>query len=70
MRVNAILPGPILTDITNAWTPEMRSGASVPLGRIGESEDIAALALYLASEASSVTTGAIIRVDCGLTRRA
>jgi NAD(P)-dependent dehydrogenase (short-subunit alcohol dehydrogenase family) len=69
VRVNAILPGPVLTDITNVWTPEMRSGASVPLGRIGEPEDIASLALYLASEASSFTTGAIIRVDGGLTRR-
>jgi hypothetical protein len=69
VRVNSILPGPIRTDITNVWTPEMRSGTSVPLGRIGEPEDIAALALYLASGASSFTTGAIIRVDGGLTRR-
>jgi NAD(P)-dependent dehydrogenase (short-subunit alcohol dehydrogenase family) len=41
----------------------------VPLGRIGEPEEIAGLALYLASEASSFTTGAIIRVDGGVTRR-
>jgi len=69
VRVNAILPGPIRTDITRAWTPQMRSGNSVPLGRIGEPEEIAGLALYLASEASSFTTGAIIRVDGGVTRR-
>jgi NAD(P)-dependent dehydrogenase (short-subunit alcohol dehydrogenase family) len=69
VRVNAILPGPIRTDITKAWTPEMRSGSSVPLGRIGEPEDIAGLALYLASGVSSFTTGAIIRVDGGVTRK-
>ena len=69
VRVNAILPGPVRTDITEAWTPEMKSGSSVPLGRIGEPEEIAALALYLASGASSFTTGAIVRVDGGITRR-
>ena len=69
VRVNSILPGPIRTDITNAWTPEMKSGESVPLGRIGEPEEIAGLALYLASDASSFTTGAIIRVDGGVTRK-
>ena len=62
-------PQLIRTDITNAWTPEMKSGSSVPLGRIGEPEEIAALALYLASGASSFTTGAIVRVDGGVTRR-
>ena len=69
VRVNSILPGPIRTDITDVWTPEMKSGTSVPLGRIGEPEEIAGLALYLASDASSFTTGAIIRVDGGVTRR-
>jgi hypothetical protein len=69
VRVNAILPGPIRTDITDLWTPEMKAGASVPLQRIGEPEEIAALALYLASGASSFTTGAIVRVDGGRSRR-
>ena len=69
VRVNSILPGPVRTDITKAWTPEMRAGTSVPLGRIAEPEEIAGLALYLASEASSFTTGAIVRVDGGLTRK-
>jgi NAD(P)-dependent dehydrogenase (short-subunit alcohol dehydrogenase family) len=69
VRVNAILPGPVLTDITDLWTPEMKSGSSVPLKRIGEPAEIAALALYLASEASSFTTGAIVRVDGGALRR-
>jgi len=69
VRVNAILPGPFRTDITKAWPPESLDGRFVPLGRLGEPEEIAPLALHLASAASSFTTGAIIRVDGGLTRK-
>jgi hypothetical protein len=69
VRVNAILPGPFRTDITNAWTPEMVAGEYVPMKRIGEPGEIAPLALYLASAASSFTTGALIRVDGGVTRK-
>jgi hypothetical protein len=69
VRVNAILPGPFATDITKAWTPEMREGRYVPLGRIGRPDEVVGAALYLASDASSFTTGATIRIDGGLTRR-
>jgi NAD(P)-dependent dehydrogenase (short-subunit alcohol dehydrogenase family) len=69
VRVNAILPGAFLTDVTKAWTPEAREGSFVPLGRIGRPEEVAPLALHLASAASSYTTGAIIRVDGGITRK-
>jgi NAD(P)-dependent dehydrogenase (short-subunit alcohol dehydrogenase family) len=69
VRVNAILPGPVRTDVTKAWRPDVLEGSFVPLGRIGEPEDLAPLALHLASAASSFTTGAIIRVDGGLTRK-
>ncbi len=69
VRVNAILPGAFRTDITNAWTDEQRAGGYVPLQRLGEPEEVAALALYLASPASSYTTGAIVRVDGGVTRK-
>ncbi|HEY2268810.1 MAG TPA: glucose 1-dehydrogenase [Streptosporangiaceae bacterium] len=68
VRVNAILPGPFRTDISQAWAPP--EGADVPwvpMGRIGVPAEIAPLALHLASAASSFTTGAIIRVDGGLT---
>jgi NAD(P)-dependent dehydrogenase (short-subunit alcohol dehydrogenase family) len=41
----------------------------VPLGRMGAPGELAPLALYLASAASSFTTGAIIRVDGGVTRK-
>jgi NAD(P)-dependent dehydrogenase (short-subunit alcohol dehydrogenase family) len=69
VRVNAILPGPIRTDITKAWSQQQREGSTVPLKRLGEPTEIAPLALYLAAPASSYTTGAIIRVDGGVTRR-
>ncbi|HZA00495.1 MAG TPA: SDR family oxidoreductase [Acidimicrobiales bacterium] len=69
VRVNAILPGAFRTDITKAWTPEMLSASTVPLGRLGEPDEIAPLAVYLASDASSYTTGALIRVDGGIARK-
>ena len=69
VRVNAILPGPIRTDITRDWPAELLDGSFVPLQRMGEPGDIAPLALHLASDASAFTTGAIIRVDGGLTRK-
>jgi NAD(P)-dependent dehydrogenase (short-subunit alcohol dehydrogenase family) len=69
VRVNAILPGPFDTDVTRGWTGEMKSGSYVPLGRLGRASEIVGAALYLASEASSYTTGSTIRVDGGVTRR-
>jgi NAD(P)-dependent dehydrogenase (short-subunit alcohol dehydrogenase family) len=69
VRVNAILPGAFRTDITKAWPPERLDGSWVPLRRLGEPAEIAPLALHLASAASSYTTGAIIRVDGGITRK-
>ncbi len=68
--VNAILPGPVRTDISKGWAPPVGEEVPfVPLGRMGEPADIAPLALHLASAASSFTTGAIIRVDGGVTRK-
>jgi NAD(P)-dependent dehydrogenase (short-subunit alcohol dehydrogenase family) len=69
VRVNAILPGPFETDVTRAWTGEMKSGSYVPLGRLGRPDEIVGAALYFASDASSYTTGSTIRVDGGVTRR-
>jgi NAD(P)-dependent dehydrogenase (short-subunit alcohol dehydrogenase family) len=70
VRVNAILPGPVRTDISKGWAPPVGAEVPfVPLGRMGEPADIAPLALHLASAASSFTTGAIIRVDGGVTRK-
>ena len=70
VRVNAILPGPFRTDLSKGWAPpEGPEVPFVPLGRMGEPEEVAPLALHLASAASSFTTGAIIRVDGGITRK-
>jgi NAD(P)-dependent dehydrogenase (short-subunit alcohol dehydrogenase family) len=69
VRVNAILPGPFRTDASRAWAPAGPEAPFVPLGRMGDPEEVAPLALYLASAASSFTTGAIIRVDGGVTRK-
>jgi NAD(P)-dependent dehydrogenase (short-subunit alcohol dehydrogenase family) len=70
VRVNAILPGPVLTDIADAWDDSMKAGLSrvVPLGRAGYAEDYVGTALWLATEASAFVTGTIVRVDGGLAR--
>jgi NAD(P)-dependent dehydrogenase (short-subunit alcohol dehydrogenase family) len=69
VRVNCILPGAFATDITEPWTDEMKSGRMVPLKRLGDPDEIVGAALYLASDASSYTTGALLRVDGGMTRK-
>lgn len=65
VRVNCIMPGPFLTDISKAWSDEVKAGiaAVVPLGRIGEPHEIVGAAMYLASDASTYTTGAVIKID-------
>ena len=66
VRVNTLSPGPFLTDISKAWAPEQRERTENALGRNGLPEEIASAAVFLASPASSFTTGAIVRVDGGL----
>jgi NAD(P)-dependent dehydrogenase (short-subunit alcohol dehydrogenase family) len=65
VRVNAISAGPFLTDISKAWTEEERQSWDNSLQRPGQPEEIVTTALYLASPASSFTTGAVVRVDGG-----
>jgi NAD(P)-dependent dehydrogenase (short-subunit alcohol dehydrogenase family) len=68
VRVNAIMPGPFLTDISKAWDLEafgQWAKTGIPLGRGGEPGEIAGAALYFASDASSYTTGAILKIDGG-----
>jgi NAD(P)-dependent dehydrogenase (short-subunit alcohol dehydrogenase family) len=66
VRVNTLSPGPFLTDIADAWTPENREHVASAIGRPGNPEEIVPAAVFLASPASSFTTGAIVRVDGGL----
>lgn len=68
VRVNSIMAGPFLTDISRAWDMEQferRAAASIALKRGGQTHEIVGAALYLASNASSYTTGSVIRVDGG-----
>jgi NAD(P)-dependent dehydrogenase (short-subunit alcohol dehydrogenase family) len=68
VRVNCIQAGPFLTDISKAWDMEMatkRFETLLALKRAGNPEEIVGAALYFASDASSFTTGAILRVDGG-----
>ncbi len=70
-RVNAIAPGLVKTDMAKAlWEPnEGALGSRTPLGRLGEPEDIANAALFLASDAASWITGQTLVVDGGATIR-
>jgi NAD(P)-dependent dehydrogenase (short-subunit alcohol dehydrogenase family) len=67
VRVNAIAPGLVKTDLARAlWETHGELIASrTPLGRLGEPEDIAGAALFLASDAASWMTGAHLVVDGG-----
>jgi NAD(P)-dependent dehydrogenase (short-subunit alcohol dehydrogenase family) len=67
VRVNAIMPGPFLTSIARNWDMDAlaRRTETFPLRRAGEAREIVGAALYLATEASSFTTGTIIPVDGG-----
>jgi NAD(P)-dependent dehydrogenase (short-subunit alcohol dehydrogenase family) len=64
IRVNAVAPGPIATDIHPPGRLE-RVTPAVPLGRPGTADEVAEAVLFLLSEASSFTTGAILRVGGG-----
>ena len=65
IRVNAIAPGFIDTDLTRSLPPERFAErlASVGMGRIGTPQDVANVALFLASDASAYVTGQVIGVD-------
>ena len=68
VRVNAILPGPILTPVFAEYLKTLpgggaNAGAHVPLGRLGKPEEIAAAALFLASDDASFVSGATLAVD-------
>jgi NAD(P)-dependent dehydrogenase (short-subunit alcohol dehydrogenase family) len=65
VRVNAILPGSFRTDIAKAWSLEKEKNIKSAIKRYGEPEEIVSTVMYLASEHSSFTTGALIRVDGG-----
>jgi NAD(P)-dependent dehydrogenase (short-subunit alcohol dehydrogenase family) len=67
VRVNCIMPGPFLTDISKAWNMESfeQQAKWFALKRGGRPDEIVGAALYFASDASSFTTGSILKVDGG-----
>ena len=67
VRVNTLMPGPFLTDISSAWDfGDINPFARHPLQRAGEPSEIVGAAMFLMSDASSFTTGSILRTDGGL----
>ena len=71
IRVNAIAPGAIRTEINEAaWSTEEASAELlklIPYGRIGEPDDVARAAVWLASDASDYVTGTTLFIDGGMT---
>lgn len=68
IRVNAIAPGFVGTDMVDNMTEEAKKQieSKVPLGRIGEPSEIAEMAAFLASDKASYITGQVIHVDGGM----
>jgi NAD(P)-dependent dehydrogenase (short-subunit alcohol dehydrogenase family) len=68
VRVNAIAPGFIKTDMSKAvWSSDIfqEQVKAIPIPRLGETDDIVGAALYLASDASSFMTGETVVIDGG-----
>ncbi len=70
IRVNAVAPGAIMTDMLSSGLASTEEGlawigANVPIGRIGEAEDVANSVVWLASDAAEYLTGVVLPVDGG-----
>lgn len=70
IRVNTLSPGPIDTPMMAAASSEVRTGLTsrIPMGRMGRPEEVAAAALFLASDESSYIAGAELCIDGGMTQ--
>ena len=68
ITVNCVSPGFIVTDMTRALSDEQRNAlvGQIPLGRLGQPEDVAAAVAFLASPAAGYMTGAVVHVNGGM----
>jgi len=68
ITVNCVAPGMIATAMTDALTDDQRSAilGRIPAGRLGESKDVAAAVVYLASEEAAYVTGQTVHVNGGM----
>ncbi len=68
VTVNVVAPGPVGTDMLNELDEDRRSAIvdAVPLGRLGDPDEVAATISFLASDTAGYVTGAVIPVDGGL----
>ena len=68
VTVNVVAPGPILTDMLAALPEEQQAAyaEAVPLGRLGQAEEVAVAVTFLASDGAAYVTGAVLPVDGGL----
>lgn len=71
IRVNAVLPGMVVTNILNESSISSQQleehMKNYPIGRFGNPEDVAGLAVYLMSDASGWMTGSLLTIDGGYT---
>jgi NAD(P)-dependent dehydrogenase (short-subunit alcohol dehydrogenase family) len=66
VRVNAIMAGPFWTDVSKSWREEADKNSDSAVRRIGRPHEAVTTALYLASDHSSYTTGAVIELSGGI----
>lgn len=68
ITVNAIAPGFIKTDMTDVLSDKVKENiaASIPMGSMGTTEDVAKAAAFLASDGARYITGQVLRVDGGM----
>jgi 3-oxoacyl-[acyl-carrier protein] reductase len=68
VRVNAVAPGYIATELTNVLSEEIRGAilGNTPMGRLGDPEDVAAAVRFLCSDEAAFITGDVLLVDGGL----